>query len=142
MAWVMFDPYMELQEDGNAVNLEGDIRCMLIDNTRAPVGATDSSMTDIDNNEVTGTNYSAGGYVMTPTIVLAAGTVTFDTDDPTWTQSGAGFNDAYYAVVYFYTGTPANERPIVYADLSGPKGNIAGDLTLELNANGIWTKAD
>ena len=142
MAWILFDPYMEKQEDGNAVSLEGDVRCMLIDVTRAPVPATDSTMTDIVNNEVSGTNYAAGGYVMTPTIVLAAGTVTFDSDDPNWLQHAAGFNDARYAVIYFYTGTPATERPIVYADLGGNKGNVDGDLTLELNAAGIWTKAD
>lgn len=143
MAWVMFDKFMEKQEDGNAVNLEGDVRCMLIDDTRAPVGATDESMTDIDDNEVSGTNYTAGGYdCATPTITLAAGTVTFDIDDPTWSQSGAGFSDARYAVLYVYTGTPATERPICYADLGGNKGNVSGDLTLEINAAGVWTKAD
>jgi len=142
MAWVMFDKFMEKQHDGNAVSCEGDVRCMLIDDTRAPVGATDESMTDIDDNEVSGTNYTAGGYDMTPTITLAGGTVTFDSDDPTWLQSGSGFADARYAVVYFYTGTPATERPICYADLGGNKGNVSGDLTLELNAAGIWTLSD
>ena len=143
MAWVMFDRFMEKQHDGNAANLEGDVRCMLIDDTRAPVGATDASMTDIDDNEVSGINYTALGYDMAgPTIVLAAGTVTFDGPDPTWVQSGAGFADARYAVIYVNSGVPANDQPICYADLGGDVGNVSGDLTLELNAAGIWTLAD
>lgn len=144
MAWVIFHNFLENQEGGDAINLEAagdDIRCMLIDNTRAPVQATDETMVDIDDNEVTGTNYTAGGYdIASQDISLAAGTVKFDCEDLTWNQSGSGFSDAYYAVLYKYTGTPANDRVIAYADLSGPVGNVSGDLTLEMDTNGIFQK--
>ena len=142
MAWVVFDNHMENQYDGGALNLDAagdDIRCMLIDDTRAPVKATDETMVDIDDNEVSGTNYTAGGHDFASQIItLSAGSLMFDAEDPTWSQSGAGFSDARYAVIYYYTGTPANERCICYADLGGNVGNVSGDLTLELNAAGIW----
>jgi len=143
MAWVMFDPFMEGQYDGNAIDCEGDVRCMLIDDTRQPVGASDASMTDIDDNEVSGDGYTALGHdFASPTITLAAGTVTFDAEDPTWSQGAAGFTDARYAVIFFNTGTAATSIPICYADLGGDVGNDAGTLTLELNAAGIWTLSD
>jgi hypothetical protein len=144
MAWVIFDNFLENQEGGDAINLEAagdDVRCMLITVTRAPVKATDETMVDIDDNEVTGTNYTAGGFdCSNQDIALAAGTVTFDVDDCIWYQSGSGFNDARYAVLYKYTGTPANDRVIAYADLGGNKGNVSGDLTLEMDAAGVFTK--
>lgn len=143
MAWVIFDNFMENQHDGNAINLDvgGDtIKCMLIDDTRAPVQATDENMVDIDNNEVSGTNYTAGGQTLANQICsLSASIVSFDCDDFTWAQSPTGFSDARYAVVYYSTGTPANDRVIVYADLGGDVGNTTEILTLELNPSGIWT---
>lgn len=143
MAWVIFDNFMENQHDGGARNLDtgGDtLKCMLIDDTRAPVQATDENMATIDDNEVSGTNYTAGGETLANQVCsLAAGTVTFDADDIVWSQSGTGFSDARYAVVYYSTGTPANDRVICYADLGGDVGNVSGDLTLEMNASGIWT---
>lgn len=144
MAWVIFHKFLEHQEDGNAINLDtggDDIRVMLVTDTRAPVQATDEVMTDIDDNEVSGTNYTAGGFDCTnQAITLATGTVTFDIDDCVWYQSGSGFSTARYAVMYKYTGTPATDRVIAYADLGGNKGNVSGDLTLEMDALGVFTK--
>jgi len=145
MAWVIFDKFLEKQEDGHAINLDtgGDtLKCMLVDDTRAPVEATDENMGTIDDNEVSGTNYTAGGATLAnQAITLAAGTVTFDADDITWSQSGAGFSDARYAVIYKSTGTPANDQVICYADLGGDKGNVDGDLVLQMAAGGIFTKS-
>jgi len=146
MAWVIFDKFMEKQHDGNAINLDtggDDVRCMLIDDTRAPVQATDEAMTDIDDNEVSGTNYTAGGFDCSNQVIsLSAGTLKFDIDDCTWYQDAAGFNDARYAVLYEYTGTPATDTPIAFADLGGNKGNVSGDLTLEMHTNGVFTQTN
>lgn len=146
MAWVIFDTFMEKQHDGNAVNLDtggADVRVMLVTSTRAPVQATDTDMVTIDDNEVSGTNYTAGGFDCTNQVItLAAGTLKFDMDDCTWYQDGSGFTNARYAICYIYTGTPANDTPIAYADLGGDKGNQTGDLTLEMNANGIFTQTN
>ena len=146
MAWVIFDTFMEKQEDGNAVDLDtagDDVRVMLVTDVRAPVQATDTNMVTIDDTEVSGDGYTAKGYdVASQTITLAAGTVTFDMEGPDWTQGAAGFTDARYAVAYVNTGTPANDTPICFADLGGDKGNNDGDLTLEINAAGVWAKTN
>jgi hypothetical protein len=43
---------------------------------------------------------------------------------------------------YTATGTPETSGVICYADLGGNKGNVSGDLVLEMNAAGIWTVTD
>lgn len=142
MAWVIFHKFMENQHNGTKVvdlNTD-DLRVMLVTSSRAPVQATDADMATIDDTEVSGTNYTAGGYDLTGlSVTLATGTVTFDVGDPTWSQSGSGFSTARYAVLYKYTGTPANDVPVCYADLGGDKGNVSGDLTLEIDADGVFT---
>jgi len=146
MAWVLFDKFMEKQHDGNAINLDigGDtLKCMLITDVRAPVQATDEAMTDIDDNEVSGSNYTPGGATLANQVIsLVAGTLKFDVDDITWLQHVTGFTNARYAVKYKSTGTPANDIPICYADLGGNKGNVSGDLALEMAAAGVFTQTN
>jgi len=146
MAWVIFSKFMENQEDGGAINLDGGgdtLKCMLVDDTRAPVGATDESIEDIDDNEVAGAGYSSGGAALANqsiTMTTDGATVTFDCDNITWSQDTGGFSTARYAILLKETGTPADDRVICYADLGGNKGNVDGDLTIEMNAAGIFTK--
>jgi hypothetical protein len=142
MAWKLFHTFLEKQEDGNAVNLETDtIKMMLINSTRAPVQATDTDMATIDNNEVSGGGYTAGGPTLAnKTVTLNSGTVTVDADDVTFSQNAGGFTNARYAVLYKSTGTPANDTPIAYEDFGADKGNVSGDLVIEMSANGIFTK--
>lgn len=145
MAWTIFDKFLEKQEIGSTVNLDtgGDtIKIMLIDNTRSPVEATDASMTDIDDNECSGDGYTAGGATLAnQDITLSAGVVKFDADDVTWPQGSSGVTDAYYAVIYKSTGTPANDIPICFSALSGPVGNDTGDLTIQFDSDGIFNKS-
>lgn len=145
MSWILFHNFSLGQENGNAVDLDTDVvKMMFIDNTRTPVQATDSDMTDIDDNEVaTGTGYSAGGPTLAnASVVLNAGVVKFDSDDVTISQDAlTGFADAYFAVLYYSTGVPANDVPIAYAALTGPVGNTSGDLEIQMDASdGIFTK--
>lgn len=141
MAWVIFDNFMLQQHNGNAVNLDaaGDtLKCMLIDDTRAPQQANDANMVDIQANEVSGTGYTANGAnIVNQSVGLASNTVTFDANDITWSQDANGFSNARYAVNYKLGANMAASQPICYADLGANKGNVLGDLTLEMNANGI-----
>jgi hypothetical protein len=73
------------------------------------------------------------------TLTLAGGVLTFDAADVTWSQHATGFTNARYAVMYKSTGTPADDTPIAYADFSADKGNVSGDLVLQMDAAGIWT---
>lgn len=93
-------------------------------------------------NEVTGTNYTAGGSTLASvTLGESGGTVTFDAADVTWAQSGSGFTDARYAIIYKSTGTPATSTLLCYIDLGADKGNVDGDLVLSFNESGIATWA-
>lgn len=150
MAWVLFDNFIYKQENGNAINLEinTNLRVGLITSAVAPVKATHDFWDDLSANEVSGTNYVAvgdgvGAVLNNPVVSLAAGTVKFDADDPaTWSQHASGFTNARYAVLLEpNAGATSTWKLIAYADLGGDKGNVAGDLTLQLDAsNGVFTK--
>lgn len=93
-------------------------------------------------SQVTGTNYTAGGATLgSKSLTESGGTVTFDAADVTWTQSGTGFNNAYYAIIYKDTGNTATSPLIGLIDLTGPKGNVSGDLTIQWGGSGIATWA-
>ncbi|MGB8275371.1 MAG: hypothetical protein WCF16_08915, partial [Alphaproteobacteria bacterium] len=64
---------------------------------------------------------------------------TFDANDVTWLQSATGFSNARKAVLYKDTGVATTSRLIAYADFAADKGNVAGDLTLQMDAAGIIT---
>jgi len=93
-------------------------------------------------NEVTGTNYTAGGATLaSPTVTRSTGTVTFDGADIVWTQSGAGFSTARKFVIYKSTGTATTSRLFSVVTADADVGNVTGDLTIAWSASGIatWT---
>jgi len=89
--------------------------------------------------EVSGTNYTAGGFTLAVTVGAAGATVTVDSNDPTWAQSPTGFANAYHAVLYKDSGTPATSPVIAFNNISGPKGNVSGPLTLT-TTTGLFTQ--
>ena len=145
--FTFFNSWKETQFDASGTNtpvdFDGDdIRAALIDDTVAPIAGTHDFWNDLQANEVTGTNYTAGGTALaTKTVVEATGTVTFDADDVTFSQSGAGFADARYAILYKFNATPADAPLIGWLDMLVNKGNVEGDLTLQWNTLGIFTMA-
>lgn len=93
-------------------------------------------------NEVTGTNYTAGGATLaTVTLARSTNTITFDAADVVWTQSGAGFSTARKFPIYKSTGVGTTSRLFSVVTADGDVGNVTGDLTLAWNALGIatWT---
>ncbi|MGB8275587.1 MAG: hypothetical protein WCF16_10010, partial [Alphaproteobacteria bacterium] len=79
MAWVLFDNFRLAAMNGNAVDLDTDtLKVMLTTATYSPNQATHDFKDDV-TNEVSGTNYTAGGAALgTQTVTLSSGTVTFD----------------------------------------------------------------
>lgn len=91
-------------------------------------------------NEVTGTNYTAGGATLASvTLTRATTTVTFDAADVVWTQSASGFSNARKFVVYRSTGTASTSRLFSVVTADNDVGNVTGDLTIQWNASGIAT---
>ncbi len=117
------------------------VKIALLTATHTPARATQDFWDDVSANEVTGTNYTAGGNeVATKTVTTAANVTKWDAADPaTWAQSGTGFATARYAILYKDTGTPATSPIIAYHDFGSAKGNVDGDLTIQLDAAGIAT---
>jgi hypothetical protein len=93
-------------------------------------------------NEVTGTNYTAGGATLsTPTVTRSTGTVTFDAVDVVWTQNAAGFSTGRKFVCYRSTGTGTTSKLYSVVTADADVGNVTGDLTIQWNVLGIstWT---
>ena len=91
-------------------------------------------------NEVTGTNYTAGGEALaSKTVTRSTNTVTFDAADVVWLQSGAGFSNARKFVLRRVQGTAATDRLYSVVTADADVGNVTGDLTVSWNASGIAT---
>jgi hypothetical protein len=118
------------------------LKIALVTSADAPVAATDDFFSDL-TGEVTGSNYTAGGYTLAnKTLALSSGTVTFgNTVNPSWSQHASGFSNARYAILYKDTGSGATSALIAYADLGADVGNVAGNLTLSLTSSEIFSLA-
>jgi len=145
----LFEEWLVDDGEGDVHDYEVDVfKIALIDNVITPTAADATpawgatSGVDYDANEVStaGTVYVAGGLTLAnPTHTEAAGVATFDADDPAViTQDAAGFTDAYWGIIY--NDTTTNKNAIAFIELGGPVSQVAGPITITLNASGIWTK--
>ena len=142
---LMYYSSIKGQWDGTAngvFDLDTDtIKVSAHTNTYAPNQDTHDFFDDV-TNEVTGTNYTAGGATLTsPTVTRSTGTVTFDGADIVWTQSASGFSTGRKFVVYKSTGVSTTSRLFSVVTADADVGNVTGDLTIAWNASGIatWT---
>lgn len=140
VAWTFFDGMKEFQLDGTfPIDYDTDeIKIALYDNN-APDVDLDVVVADLPGSEMgSGNGYTTGGEVLNnPTVVESAGTVTFDADDVSWSQNGAGFTTARYAIMIRTTGL----RLVAFLNFGSDKGNTTGDLTIEMDVAGIITLA-
>jgi len=116
------------------------IKVALLSSSHTPSVSTHDFFDDVSADEVSGTGYTAGGATIGSIAVTeSAGTATVDGNDVTWTQNGAGFTGARYAVVYKSTGTASTSPLVFLLDLDTNRTNTTGDLTIQWNAAGIFT---
>lgn len=147
MAWVIFGIYKQkLFTQVDAIDFDDNstttVKLALVTSTFTPAIDTQDFWDDLVANEVSGTNYTAGGLSITNRSASApsSGVVTLDADDPaTISQDAAGFTDARYAILYKATGTNSTSPLIAYYDLTSDRGNVDGDLSFTLDASGIMT---
>ena len=143
MAWIIYDNFVLAQHNGAALDLDSDadIKVMITTDSYSPAKAThDFLADDAGTNEVTGSGYTAGGTALgSKTVALSTAVVTFDAANVTWSQNASGFANGRYAVLYKSTASDATAPLIAYADIGASKGNVAGDLTLEMSVAGIFT---
>ena len=115
----------------------------ICDNTTTPAASTATPVIgDFTQVGASGT-YVDGGTdlgALSALVTEADGTVTFDSSvSPSWAKDASNDVDAYWAIVYNYTG--AGKDCLCFIDLDGPVDMTAGDLTLTFNASGLFTIA-
>ncbi len=122
-------------------NFSSDVlKLGLIDDTAAPTaGDVAPDWSDYVGNQVS----DAGGYV-DDGLTLAGvgwsetgGVGTLVADNVALAQNGAGFDDAYWGIIY--NATAAGDNAIGFVDLGGPVSEQDGPVQINWNASGILT---
>ena len=148
--WVIYGKFkLDQMINTNICNLAAGgntVKVMLANSNYSPAANTDQYLTTPQASEVAnGSSYTAGGVTIsaTQTCTLASNVVTYTNSNAnviTWAQdANTGFSNAIIAVLYMSTGTAANSPLIAYANLGSNQTITTGSLTLQLDANGIFT---
>ena len=120
-----------------AVNLVGDtVKVGLITNSSTPEFDSHDHWSDLSGNEVSGTNYTAGGATLAnKTLTGSSGTIKFDADDVAWSSST--ISNARAAVVYDDTLT--SDPLVCLVNFGADYSSANGTFTITWNASGIFT---
>lgn len=141
MAWVAYDNFRLFSNIGSAVNFNtsGDtIKLMLTTSSYTPDQTNHNYKKDV-TNEVSGSNYTAGGTALGSKTATVTGHVfTFDCADVTFLQHATGFSNARIAVLWKDISNDSLAPLIAYYDLGSDRGNVGGDLVLGV-PSGIFT---
>ena len=119
-----------------ALDLDSDtIKIMLVTSSYTPDFGAHDFKGDV-SNEVSGTNYTAGGNTLgSVTLTQTGGTIKFDAADTSW--SSATITSARGAVIYDDTIT--DDPLIAYIDFGADFSSSNGTFTIAFNASGIFT---
>jgi hypothetical protein len=141
----LYDVFRKKQIGGSGgVNLTSlTVKAMIVTSTYTPNQNTHDFRDDV-TNEVSGSNYTAGGNACANPVVSmdGSGNVTVDFDDPaTWSQHASGFSNGRRVVFYIARGGASSADELIgySADPGADFGNVAGDLTVQLSASGLIT---
>lgn len=93
---------------------------------------------DLVANEVTGTNWAAGGVDLTSTeITLSSGVLTFDAADVS--VASTTITNAMAGVLSTQTGADATDKLVLLQDFVTAVSTVNGTFTVQHNASGILT---
>lgn len=110
----------------------------LFSNTITPNFTTDTAfgVAPYDANEVTGTNWAAGGVALTGTTFTgASGTATFDATDVSVATTTITNARCYL----LYADVLAGNNAIVLVNFGADYSTVAGTFAITWNASGIFT---
>lgn len=121
---------------GNLNLTSNTVKVMLCSSTYVPNQNTHQYKDVSITGEISGTNYTNGGFTLASKTVSASGTtVTFDAADIT--QAGVVVTGIRYLVLY--NDTPTSNKPLIaYIDL-GQNVDCDGQLSINWNASGIFS---
>lgn len=133
MADFFFNSFKEYIGDGSIDFDDDTFKCALLGDNYTPDSAH-SHLGDVDTQETSGTNYSAGGAALTSvTWTLSAnGVAGLDAADLQW--ASASFT-ARYGVIYSDTGS--GDPLVCLIDFTENKTVSSANFTIQWNANGI-----
>ncbi len=134
----LYDSFMKKVMDGS-IDLDTDtFKIMIASNSYTPSQANHDFRDDV-TNEVSGTNYTAGGATLSSvTLTLSANLLKFDAADVTW--SAVTFTNGRYGVIYKSRGGAASADELVgYVDFGANYSPSGSDFTIQWNASGIFT---
>lgn len=132
---VVYPQFKLKQNNGNAVDLDTDTIKVMIVNSTYVYSAAHDFIDDASANQVSGTNYTAGGTAIAGvTLALDGSTAEWVHNDITWLQSAGGFSNGRTYIWYKDTGTPATSPLIMYMSEASDFGNVSGDLVLDGSA--------
>lgn len=131
---VVYNQFKLKQHNGNAIDLDNDtIKVMIVTSAYTP-SQSHAFKSDI-TNEVSGTNYSAGGTAISGvTLALDGNTVEWVHSDITWLQNASGFSNGRTFIWYKDTGVAGTSPVIMYMQETSDFGNVTGDLILDGSA--------
>jgi hypothetical protein len=120
-----------------AVDLVSDtVKCAMITNSSTPDFDTHDEWADLSGNEVSGTNYTAGGSALaSKALTGSSGTIKFDADDVAWSTST--ISSARAAVLY--DDTLSGDKLICLVNFGADYSSANGTFTITWNASGIFT---
>ena len=122
---------------GQTLESETIMKVLMVTDTEAPNFDTHDFRADIAA-EVSGTGYTTGGVVITGTeVTLAAGTLTYDSADPSWASST--ITNAMAGVGYTNVGSAATDQLIWLSDFVTAASSSNGTFTIQVAAAGWWT---
>ena len=133
--------YFKARNIAGSVDLDTDtIKAMLVTSAYTPDKDAHHYRSSV-TNEVTGTNYTAGGAQLSGKVVAevdASDWAKFDASNVTWASA---YIAARAAVLYKSTGTAANDIVIAYIDFLATKTSSGGDFVIQWATDGIMTLA-
>jgi hypothetical protein len=140
-AWKHYNKFKEYMADGS-MDLDGDaFKVALYLDTSNAATLTNSLKGDLTNEHAQQFGYLTGGDAVTRTWVESSGTVTFDSDDPTWTAAG-GSIICRFAVLWDDTPASPLDPLVSYSLLDNTPANVTvndgNTLTIQIHANGYF----
>lgn len=138
MASAVYNYFKARAVDGS-MDLDGDtIKCALVTSAYTPDIDAHHYFSSV-TNEVSGTNYTAGGSTLSGNVVAevdASDWAKFDASDVTWASA---YISARAAVLYDTTAGP--NILIAYVDFGATKTASGGDFVIQWASDGIMTLA-
>jgi len=137
MADLVYNNFKELLLKKDTNFASDTLKLMLLSSSHTPDQDAHDFIDDCSSNEITGTNYTAGGATLTGASVSQDNTDNegvFDANDVSWTTATI---TSRYAVLYRDTGTPATSPVIAIWDFTSDKSSSGGTFQITWNAEGV-----